>query len=165
VQPGSQPGVRPGLWSGVRIGPLGAEQADAAAALAARCGASFGTAVDWRHTPRDGWIALAATVLPRKEIWAGVCGVALGRIVADEAEVLAVAVAPDARRTGIGRRLASGLVDRLHADGALRVHLEVRASNAPAIELYTELGFGEVGRRQRYYVDGEDAVLLAHPPL
>jgi ribosomal-protein-alanine N-acetyltransferase len=161
VQPRPQPGPR----SGVRIGPLGAKHADAAAALAARCGASFGTAVDWRHTPLDGWIALAATVVPGEEMRAVVCGVALGRIVADEAEVLAVAVAPDARRTGIGRRLAAGLVDRLRADGALRVHLEVRAGNAPAIALYTELGFGEVGRRQRYYVDGEDALLLSRPPL
>ncbi len=38
--------------------------------------------------------------------------------------------------------------------------LEVKASNHGALSLYSKLGFDEVGRRPRYYSDGEDALLL-----
>jgi ribosomal-protein-alanine N-acetyltransferase len=41
--------------------------------------------------------------------------------------------------------------------------LEVRASNAPAIRFYQGFGFVEVGRRKRYYKDGEDARLMMLP--
>lgn len=38
--------------------------------------------------------------------------------------------------------------------------LEVKASNQGALSLYSKLGFDEVGRRHRYYPNGEDALLL-----
>lgn len=83
-------------------------------------------------------------------------------VVAGEVELIDVAVAPTARREGLGRRL----VEHLRADvpEALAVHLEVRAGNAAAIGLYRALGFVEVGRRRRYYADGEDALLLSWSP-
>jgi ribosomal-protein-alanine N-acetyltransferase len=84
-------------------------------------------------------------------------GMALGRAAADEIEILLVAVAPDARRRGIGR----ALVEALLADAALRrAHLEVRAGNAAAIALYERAGFVAAGRRKRYYADGEDALRM-----
>lgn len=82
----------------------------------------------------------------------------------DELEILNVAVAPECRRKGYGRRLlalAFNLAQRLSAG---RILLEVRPSNAPALALYEEFGFARAGVRPKYYVDtGEDALILAAP--
>jgi ribosomal-protein-alanine N-acetyltransferase len=81
---------------------------------------------------------------------------AIGSLVMEELEVLSIAVSPDARRAGVGRTLLRSL-----ARGARTAHLEVRASNDAAIALYASLGFAVVGRRSRYYSDGEDAVRMS----
>ena len=83
------------------------------------------------------------------------------RTMADEVEVLGLAVAPGSRRRGLARwllRLALGLARRR---GARTAFLEVRPSNGAAIALYGALGFGEAGRRPRYYQQpAEDALVL-----
>ena len=92
---------------------------------------------------------------------AGVVGYAIGRVAADEGEILNVAVQPEWRRRGIARRLVEGLLAVLAAAGARQVYLEVRESNVAARQLYAAFGFGEVGRRARYYRRPvEDAVVL-----
>lgn len=65
--------------------------------------------------------------------------------------VYAVAIAPDARRRGIGRRLTLGLLDRMRDTGAKRVYLETRRNNAAAIELYRKLGFVSHRYLANYY--------------
>ena len=78
-----------------------------------------------------------------------------------EGDMMNLAVSPDYRRMGVGEGLVNALVDALSAKGATRLALEVRASNAPAISLYEELGFVQVGRRPNYYVHPkEDALIL-----
>ena len=47
--------------------------------------------------------------------------------------------------------------------GAEEYYLEVRVSNEPAIRLYKKLGFNVVKVLQGYYLDGEDAYLMARP--
>lgn len=42
--------------------------------------------------------------------------------------------------------------------------LEVRESNAAAIRVYKRHGFEEVGRRKKFYPDGEGAVLMNRAP-
>ena len=92
---------------------------------------------------------------------AGVVGYAIGRVAADEGEILNVAVQPEWRRRGIARRLVEALLAALAAAGARQVYLEVRESNVAARQLYAAFGFGEVGRRARYYRRPvEDAVVL-----
>ncbi len=81
--------------------------------------------------------------------------------VADEVEVIQVATHPDARREGHARALLAAALDEARRDGALRALLEVRPSNVGAVSLYRDHGFVEVGRRARYYDDGEDALLMA----
>lgn len=76
-----------------------------------------------------------------------------------EAELLRIAVAPEARGQGLGRRLLSACQRELAGDGLHQLYLEVRASNAAAIGLYEACGWKPCGRRPRYYPDGEDAVL------
>jgi ribosomal-protein-alanine N-acetyltransferase len=91
----------------------------------------------------------------------GVLGFAIVWLIHDELHVLNVAVAPEARRRGVARALLAEVEARAAAEGAARATLEVRRSNAPAIELYRSLGYREVGVRPRYYAeDGEDAILM-----
>ncbi|MBK7974269.1 MAG: ribosomal protein S18-alanine N-acetyltransferase [Deltaproteobacteria bacterium] len=88
-------------------------------------------------------------------------GFAVVRVVADECEVLTVAVDPKARRRGVGRALLERALGDAQRRGATRAHLEVRAGNRAAIALYALLGFGERGLRARYYVNPtEDALLM-----
>ena len=101
----------------------------------------------------------------------GVFGVAeadgfiLIRVVADEAEILTVAVRPSARRQGLANRLLEqGLVQAL-ALGTQTVFLEVAQSNVAAQGLYHQAGFEKSGLRRGYYAksDGthEDALVLS----
>ena len=87
-------------------------------------------------------------------------GVILGTSVGGEAEISDVAVTPEHRRTGIGgvsiRAFISAPSWRRRAVGVL----EVRTSNSAAIALYQGEGFCVVGRRDGYYEDGEDALVL-----
>lgn len=83
------------------------------------------------------------------------------QVVAGEAHIHNLAVAPDARRQGLARRLLA-LTLEFVAGKARVVHLEVRAGNAPARALYRAMGFREVGERPGYYsAPTEDAVLLS----
>ena len=87
-------------------------------------------------------------------------GYALFLTVVDEAELLRIAVVPRRRRRGVARALLAAGLDDLDRRGIRVCHLEVRADNQPALALYAEAGFREVGRRPRYYPGGVDAVLL-----
>lgn len=91
-----------------------------------------------------------------------IVGAAAARTVADEVEVLNLAVARPWRRRGIGRSLmAKALAEAGHA-GARRVFLEVRDSNQSARVFYAALGFIQSGRRRAYYREPvEDALVLS----
>jgi ribosomal-protein-alanine N-acetyltransferase len=90
-----------------------------------------------------------------------IAGYLEARLVADELHVLALAVAPPERRRGAARALLAHALADGAARGARVAHLELRTSNGPALALYRGLGFAVVGRRTRYYADGEDALLLS----
>lgn len=77
-------------------------------------------------------------------------GFALSRVVADEAELLLLAVRPLFRRRGIGGKLIERTLAVAIGSGARRLHLEVRDGN-DALGLYVRNGFAEVGRRRGYY--------------
>ena len=78
-----------------------------------------------------------------------------------ETDMMNLAVAPEARRRGTGRALVLALVDALTEKGSHSLMLEVRVSNTPAQKLYESLGFSQVGRRPKYYVNPrEDALIL-----
>ena len=77
-------------------------------------------------------------------------GFALYRTVADDAELLLLAVAPQAQGNGIGSRLLSQFIDDAKKNGASKIHLEVRDGN-PAVHIYEAAGFAPVGRRRNYY--------------
>ncbi|MEX1185105.1 MAG: ribosomal protein S18-alanine N-acetyltransferase [Gemmatimonadaceae bacterium] len=90
----------------------------------------------------------------------GIVGYAVLIRVAEEAELLNLAVAGDSRRSGIGSSLLRSLLEVAARDGVTMVYLEVRESNAAARGLYAAHGFVEVGRRRRYYQRPEEDALI-----
>ena len=83
---------------------------------------------------------------------------------ADEAEILNLAVLPEARCAGLGGRLLDMALQAARQRGAAHCYLEVRVSNEPAIRLYRSRNFVPVGRRKHYYKSPrEDALVLCLP--
>lgn len=131
---------------------------EALAALHARC---FRSPPPWSAADFAGFLTDPLAFL----LVEGDAGFLLGRAVAGEAELLTLAVAPEARRLGVGRKLVARFLYQAQLRGADRAFLEVKADNAPAIALYESSGFVPAGRRRAYYrePDGSrsDALVLA----
>jgi [ribosomal protein S18]-alanine N-acetyltransferase len=82
-------------------------------------------------------------------------------LMGDEVHIVTVATHPQFRRQGLSEGLMQMMIAECRKAGAALVTLEVRVSNTAAQQLYTKLGFVEVGLRRRYYHDnGEDALLM-----
>ncbi|MGE3302576.1 MAG: ribosomal protein S18-alanine N-acetyltransferase [Hyphomonadaceae bacterium] len=94
----------------------------------------------------------------------GPMGMLVGWAAADEAEILTLAVTPEARRRGYGRGLVRAAMAEAGRRGARALFLEVAADNAPALALYGVLGFRPAGLRRNYYRRaagaGADALVL-----
>jgi [ribosomal protein S18]-alanine N-acetyltransferase len=71
-----------------------------------------------------------------------------------DGEIQTIAVAPAARRHGLGRLLMERLIAEAGARGATQVFLEVRADNPNARDLYDSLGFEQIAVRKNYYQPG-----------
>lgn len=93
-------------------------------------------------------------------------GFALTRLIAREAELLAIAVDPAQQNHGTGRRLLQEWLDDI-ADKADAAFLEVAADNVVAIYLYQSVGFQITATRRGYYTRKDaaavDALVLSHP--
>ena len=91
-------------------------------------------------------------------------GFMMGRVIADEAEVLTIAVDPTLRQKGIGARLINRFLSESASRGAVSAFLEVAEGNTGARALYARSGFTESGRRRGYYhhPDGspDDALVM-----
>jgi [ribosomal protein S18]-alanine N-acetyltransferase len=118
--------------------------------------AAWLAALDPSASPRR--IALAAEDSPTGPIQ----GFAVAVLLPPQAELETIAVATSARRTGIGSRLLSALLDELRQAGIREIYLEVRVSNRAALDFYRNFGFSQTGYRTSYYADPiEDAVLMS----
>ncbi|TMJ18360.1 MAG: ribosomal-protein-alanine N-acetyltransferase [Alphaproteobacteria bacterium] len=116
--------------------------------------------MDDSFDPRFGeaWTASqCAGLLPLPGVWltlardaVGVAGFALARTVADEAELLLLAVRRQSQGRGVGKTLLDHFIEQARQRGAARVHLEVREGNQ-ALSLYRQASFTLVGRRRNYY--------------
>ena len=98
-----------------------------------------------------------------------VVGVHEGRVVgyiipwfiADELQIISVAVQKKFRNRGIGRLLLSHVLDLARQRRCRVVYLEVRRSNGVAHHLYRSLGFVPDGVRSKYYDrENEDAIIM-----
>ena len=127
-----------------------------AAALAEIHGAAFPPGERWGADAMALQLALPGVIAlidPRGAM-------VMARIAADEAEILTLAVHPHARRQGLARALLHEAATMLDAQGATALFLEVALRNTAARALYAAAGFAEVGRRRRYYADGDDAMVM-----
>jgi len=88
-------------------------------------------------------------------------GFVVARRIVDVLEIDLVAVRPSVRRRGIARALINDLLDHEIVSGLAEARLELASGNHEARLLYLGLRFVVVGRRTRYYPDGEDALLLS----
>ena len=122
---------------------------------------SFGEA--WTRSQCAGILPMSGVSLTIAETQQGPAGFSLVRSIADEAELLLLAVTADEQRRGIGQALLDYFIDTARSQGARKLHLEVRDGN-PAVGLYRGAGFVPAGRRRNYYhgPQGEafDAVTL-----
>lgn len=90
-------------------------------------------------------------------------GFIVSHMVVPEAEVLTLAIAPSSRGKGLGSALLDHHLRRLASLGVTTSHLEVEATNRPALRLYQRLGYVEAGRRKGYYAGPTgiaDAIIL-----
>lgn len=91
----------------------------------------------------------------------GLAGYAVLRIIAPEAEIENICVAPACRRIGVGETLMAEMLRLAAERDAERIFLEVRAHNEPAKALYLKSGFVESYRRKNYYQGPtEDAIIM-----
>ncbi len=111
---------------------------------------SFGEA--WTRSQCAGILPMSGVSLyvARSPVSKEMIGFSLQRVIADEAELLLLAIAPAWRGRGIGRTLLGQFIEDARARGAHRLHLEVRDGN-PAIRMYRLAGFDLAGRRNKYY--------------
>ncbi len=91
-----------------------------------------------------------------------IAGFAMLRLVADEAELITIAVDPKWRKRGVGLALMRAVFEDLRMTPARQLFLEVAADNPAALRLYARLGFAQVSERQGYYAraDGRPATAL-----
>lgn len=85
--------------------------------------------------------------------------------VLDESDMMNVAVSPAHRRKGIAEALVLALADALREKGSVKLTLEVRASNVPAITLYEKLDFKPIGLRKNYYRNPKEDALIMQKEL
>jgi ribosomal-protein-alanine N-acetyltransferase len=109
---------------------------------------SFGEA--WTRSQCLGVLALTGVHLTLAFVDDVPSGFTMTRTVADEAELLLIAVAPDFRRRGVGTALIRAVIADCSVAHIAKLHLEVRAGNE-AVEMYVTHGFTKVGERRAYY--------------
>ena len=90
-------------------------------------------------------------------------GYLFSHVVDDDVQILNIAIDIPFQHKGYGEQLLSFFLDQFNADSS--IHLEVRKSNFPAINLYLKFGFHETGSRKGYYSDGEDAIIMQRNSL
>ncbi len=95
------------------------------------------------------------------EVDGRVAGFVIARIVAQQGEIVNIAIDPAHHGSGLGGRLLDAAIGASVAAQCEAVWLEVRVTNEPAKRLYISRGFEAIGRRNRYYQKPvEDALVL-----
>jgi ribosomal-protein-alanine N-acetyltransferase len=103
---------------------------------------------------RSGAIGLVA------EDEEGLAGFAIGHVAGARGHVVTIDIASRQRRKGLGKRLLSGLMDRMAGAGAREVRLEVDLRNAAAIRFYERMGFERKRSLPDYYGPGFDGLRM-----
>lgn len=119
---------------------------------------SYGEA--WNHSQTRSMLSLPlshtiiAETIPIDDDAGSPIGFAMSRRVADEEELLLIAVVPTWRRRCIGSVLLDQVIDNAKIVGVSKLFLEMRSNN-PAIHFYRQFGFSQVGLRKDYYTGSD----------
>jgi len=116
---------------------------------------------------RDAWPwidVLAALTFPETvRIKAVVGDVVVGFVFGDKRRrqnagwIASIGVDPGMRRKGVGYLLLEACEQEV---GTPRIRLALRPSNLSAKQLYLKAGYVEVDHWERYYANGEDAIIM-----
>jgi [ribosomal protein S18]-alanine N-acetyltransferase len=128
---------------------MASDLADVMRVMASAFSADFGEG--WSKSQCAGILPLGGvTLMLARDERGDTRGFSLARTVADEAELLLLAVEQGAQGEGYGAALLREFIDRGREQGHALLHLEVRDGN-PAAAMYSKAGFHPVGRRKDYY--------------
>jgi ribosomal-protein-alanine N-acetyltransferase len=125
----------------------------------------------WNHSQTRSMLALPLThvmlletIASEPEARGEPVGFAMTRRVADEEELLLIAVAPKWRQFGAATTLLNQVIENAREAGVSKIHLEMRSNN-PAMRLYSKFGFQPIGLRKDYYLGSDshryDALTMA----
>jgi ribosomal-protein-alanine N-acetyltransferase len=131
------------------------EDADAVMAIAAQTP----EAANWSKESYVKFACEACSLALVLEADGQIGGFLLGRLVADQAELLNLAVVAEQRRQGAGTALLAKALEEWRSLGAKSAYLEVRESNTGAIAFYDKYGFAKTGLRKGYYRAPDEAAL------
>lgn len=82
------------------------------------------------------------------------------KIILDESNIMDIVTRKDKRNQGFAKFLLNELINISEEENCTSITLEVRENNIPAIHLYESFDFKEVGRRKKYYKNGDTAILM-----
>src|SRR3546814_5187065 len=90
----------------------------------------------WSETQLAGLLMLPGSWIVLVRVDGRIAGFAVARAMLDEAELMLLAVAPDARGQGLGQRLLEEVIAESRRRDVHRIFLEMRSDNVHALSLY-----------------------------
>ena len=84
------------------------------------------------------------------------------RTIFEEMEIMNIVTKVDKRNQGFASNMLSYILRYAHNHEMEKINLEVNENNLPAIKLYKTYGFQVVGKRNKYYKDGGNAILMTY---
>lgn len=119
--------------------------------------------VPWKQDQFEGEMAkpyALAWVLTDDETDSLVYGYVVCHVIDEQADLLTIAVSPNATGFGFGTLLITQAIRNAGKNGAKLMNLEVRRSNQVALKFYHRFGFQVLHVRKSFYANGEDALIL-----
>ena len=89
-----------------------------------------------------------------------IAGFIVYSMVIDEGEIFNIVIDNKYKEHGYGTFLLQNTLKKMSQNGVKTVYLEVGEKNNKAIQLYKKLGFDIYNRREKYYKNGENAILM-----
>ena len=84
------------------------------------------------------------------------------KIILDEADIMNIVTKKDKRNQGFAKFLLNKLITIAKEQNCKTITLEVNENNLPAIKLYKDFKFKEIGKRKNYYKNGDTAILMTY---
>ena len=137
---------------GFAIMPAVAEDAAALAALHAAA-----LPPGWPAADFAAYCGEPAKIVLKAQDGQDLLGLAILQITADEAEILSIAVAKEARRRGLGSAMMAACIESCELRSVSTIYLEAGEGNGAALALYGRMGFSILSRRAGYYQGGKSA--------